>query len=541
MATRGVDIRTLDSLAWSLQRNLRETDLLRGSYADNIERMIQLLDDAPAALTEHLGSLRLVVIDEAQDIVGRRSELAIRLVQSLPANVGVTVFADPAQAIYGDWALEEAEIRQSNARPFSSRLEAGEAGPFLKDELHGSHRTDDPELRRIAGGLREFLLVRDISAEAAYERVEQEVARHSDGHGRVGDLVDLARSDVTQFFLFRTHGEVVQLSSFLSSSGIVHRLRYPGLPAPVEPWIGRLLYLGSDRRLRRPSFDRMWTERVAPTAFATTSPDEAWDGLMAIAGEPESGYIDVIHLREILSRRNPPDEVMRGSVGIAGPVIGTIHGSKGREADNVVLAVSALRDDADHLEEARVLYVGATRARKKLQATRSSSTYGYLGSHRAWRRTRQAKPSAQLEFGLDGDVDPVSPASFALGGDALALDRQDRIARLVAGRAEVRWETVRPTSRGGEWRRVLMDDHGDLAVCGDPYVQDLWRLTERLSGPLRPPDSQRHLWVIDHTTVARDDDSADMNRLTKTFASSGFWIAPVIKGFSLVFPQRRRG
>ena len=48
----------------------------------------------------------------------------------------------------------------------------------------------------------------------------------------------------------------------------------------------------------------------------------------------------------------------------------TIHGSKGKEADMVVLINKAsgfeFRDDIDEAEERRVYYVGVTRARKKL-------------------------------------------------------------------------------------------------------------------------------------------------------------------------------
>jgi hypothetical protein len=541
VTARGVEIRTLDSLAWTLQRHLGDADLLTGSYSDNIERMLELLDSTPAELREHLSSLRLLVLDEAQDIVGRRSDLALALIGALPPTAGITVFADPAQAIYGDWALDEG-THMEDSPPVHERIERGDAGAFRLEQLRGSHRTSNPELRRISEGLREYVLVRSIAEDAAYAHVRSELARHGEPAAtKAPALAGLARSDISQFFLFRTHGEVVQLSSYLSSGGVRHRLRFPGLPRVVSPWIGRLLYLGADRKLRRPEFDRMWTDRVGGTQFDVISPDEGWATLVAVAGDEALGHVDVIHLREILSRRNPPDEVLSAALGTAGPILGTIHGSKGREADEVILALGQPQEGGDQREEARVLYVGATRARESLRTAEVSSREFYLPSRRAWRQVAGGSPRAQVEFGLEGDVDPVSPVSSRLGSDAQALARQDALAIATNSDPAARWDTERPVKATDDWERIIRVEGGPtIAFCGPAFTRDLWELTNRFrrSG-LRPPDRQQHLYVVDHTTVARDEDSADLNRLTGTFARSGFWVAPVLKGFSMVYPRWR--
>lgn len=540
-ATRGIEIRTLDSLAWTLQRNLLEVDLLTGSYADNIERMIGLLAAPPTELAEYLASIRLVVLDEAQDIVGRRSDLALALIRALPSSAGITVFADPAQAIYGDWAIEEGPSLNDIA-PLHERIERADAGEFRVERLTGSHRTSDPELNRLATELREFALIRDMTAKDGYDGMRSELVQHGGTSvRRTSELAQLARHDVSQFFLFRTHGEAVQVSSYLSSSGMSHRIRFYGLPQPVHPWIGRLLSPGSDRRLREAEFVRLWAERVAPSRFATLSDADAWQILLAVAGDSDQQYVDVLHLREIVSRRHPPDEIVRSWIGTGGPLLGTIHGSKGREADDVVLAVSAIQDDADHGEEARVLYVGATRAREGLRVAEVSARQYYLKSRRSWRFAR-GQGSAQLEFGLDGDVDPLSPVSTRLGTDAEAVARQELFARPASVDARASWISERPARPGDDWSRVIRLESNSMAIamCSARLESDLWEVANRFGPGYRPPDSQRHLYVVDYTTVARDDDSPDLNQISPTFARTGFWVSPIIKGYSLVYARRRR-
>lgn len=527
-AMRGVEIRTLDSLAWVLQRHLTDEQLLTGSYADNIDRCIELLSDPPDELREHFASLRLLVIDEAQDVVGSRSELAVRLIAGLPAEAGVTVFADPAQAIYGDWALDGGHEHGEDL-PLHERIDSGESGNFRLRELSGSHRTDNPDLLGISTDLRTFALVRDMTAADAHEGIYEEL-HHRAGIGRTShqELLPLIEHDsVSQFFLFRTRGEVTQLSSYMSGAGIQHRLRYRDLPVPVYPWIGRLLSEWEDRRLRRRHFHELWTERVAGTRFDTGTPEMAWATLVDVAGDDHE-RVDVWHLREILSRRNPPDEVLRPTLGEDGPILSTIHGSKGREAEDVVLGLTAVSQEGDRAEEARVLYVGATRAKSRLRVAEVRGRYRYLQSGRVW-KYMNTPGCALLEFGREGDVDLLSPVSRSVLTDVEARELQNYFAGTEPGNSEpAYWQT----EFADEYRRHIRIERGDryIGLVGDSFVRDMWNLAKVRGSNLRPGDYQRYLYVVDYTTVARDTDSPDLNQLTDTYASSGFWVAPLVKG-----------
>src|SRR5205085_5017127 len=45
--------------------------------------------------------LEHLIIDEAQDVMGARADLVVEMLKSLAPTCGVTILADPAQAIYG--------------------------------------------------------------------------------------------------------------------------------------------------------------------------------------------------------------------------------------------------------------------------------------------------------------------------------------------------------------------------------------------------------------------------------------------------------
>ena len=124
---------------------------------------------------------------------------------------------------------------------------------------------------------------------------------------------------------------------------------------------------------------------------------------------------------------------MGGSdVGEAGPFFATICLAQGREADTVGLVMSPPQDESEDqqelqktLEEGRVYYVGATRARSTLVTTLNGSKgVSYLESGRPYRILRPSR--AQLEIGRKGDVNLYA----ALGWDC-ALHIQARLASWV--------------------------------------------------------------------------------------------------------------
>src|SRR5690606_37347526 len=52
-------------------------------------------------LIDFMARLEHLIIDEAQDFMGLRADLVIEMLKSLAPSCGVTILADPAQAVYG--------------------------------------------------------------------------------------------------------------------------------------------------------------------------------------------------------------------------------------------------------------------------------------------------------------------------------------------------------------------------------------------------------------------------------------------------------
>src|SRR5690606_5276141 len=118
-------------------------------------------------------------------------------------------------------------------------------------------------------------------------------------------------------------------------------------------------------------FTQLWNERVRATSLATCRSDEAWAHLVRIAGRTQSN-VEMRLLRQRLGRKQPPAELCQSELGHRGPIVGTIHASKGRETDTVHLMLPDLGNrNVDQDEEARVVFVGATRGRSRLLVGRA--------------------------------------------------------------------------------------------------------------------------------------------------------------------------
>jgi superfamily I DNA/RNA helicase len=223
------------------------------------------------------------------------------------------------------------------------------------------------------------------------------------------ELIEIARQDPDQFMLLRNHAELSELSSYLSAERVEHRLRVPSMPEPTYPWIGQLFSTTSKRRVGRSQFEKLWQKRVVGSRFDEgLSVDEAWSLLSKyVTDQRDRGRLDVHLLRELLERQRPPDDLVRPWIGRRGPLLGTIHGAKGREANRVTLILSEPEAGRAELsdgtseeasEEKRVLYVGATRAKHRLSVAVLSRSYQYLESGRAFGYRK--KPGTEVvEFG----------------------------------------------------------------------------------------------------------------------------------------------
>lgn len=523
-----VCIATLDSHAWALQSGFSSDVRLTGSFDENIEATVRKLEN-DEGLREYLATrVRHLIIDEGQDIVGIRAELSLALIRAVAEDCGVTVFADEAQAIYG--FSEEEESNTPQGPTFTERLRNQ---GFEQISLSRIYRTSKPNLGHIFGDLRQSVLRRTGSPRARRAEIEAGIRAHANKACGSLSSATLEGMPESGLVLARRRVDVLLFSSM--QAAIPHRLRLSGLPSCLRPWIAHLLWDWTAPLITKQQFEQRWGERAASMQPGSPASADAWRLLVEVAGRSATA-VDLARLREVLGRTNPPALFCAPEFGYSGPIIGTIHASKGREADHVALYLPRARENeeggaGETEEEIRVLFVGATRAREFLSVGDAPALRASVRNARVWREVRPAggHRRIQIEVGRVHDVTAEGLAGrrgFAGAEDALAAQsawRSTPVQRNLFARAE----------RELEWDLVL-ESAGKtrLAVFGPHLRSDLYDIA-RDCGRWPPPRFIPHLRSLGVRTLVLAPSDPHVQLLHEPWRSSGFLSAPLLIGFSV--------
>lgn len=544
-----VRISTIDSHAWHLRVGFESEPLGvkpgNTSYDLSIRRTVELLQSTEPQLMEFLRSLDHVLIDEAQDVVGDRARLIVALLGNLDSRCGVTVFADPVQSIYG-FTTEEGE-NSTRADYLLDLLETSENFKFKHITIDNVYRTTDAKLLNGFAHLRELAGKRAVTSDHI-RLVQDRIQNLSLPLGTIdfGDIAGLVREhwNDSTLVLFRRRGDALVASSYCSNEDLSHRLRLSRTPMVVEPWIGWLLYDFEETKLYQSDFSELWKKKreQAQAPFHGKNVDEAWITLRYLAADETANAINLSDLRRILARARPPVQICYEDFGYRGPILGTIHASKGREADDVLLIMTDGQTDPDFdvvAEEGRVHYVGATRSRHVLASGKTRTIrYRYLDSGRVYRWN--GNRSVQVEVGRPGDIDRT--------GHLKSTDRleiQEALANSVGQPRKLR--AVADPNRNFRWS-LTMDIRKDVSVTRELEVGQLsrewendvsllWGMIDR-NDKLRPAFKLDHIYLFGITTIGLSD--SEMENTATPFDETGIALAPAVKGFTpLSFYSRR--
>lgn len=536
-----IKVATIDSHAWAIHSGFDANASLTGSYEENIERVSEMIRENDGVF-EYLADVEHLVVDEAQDIVGVRADLLMEMIRTLPAGCGVTVFADEAQAIYG--FVDEDGRSGEPAGQLPERIRDREEPGFRETALSTIYRTDRKKLRKLFTEVRAKVLARSGGDdEERLERIKDMVRALADEEEALVEALDRQNHESLRstFVLFRRRIDVLTAAAFWDTAP--HRLRMSGLPTLVEPWLGALLWDWTERRLKQSDFERLWSERIDGRALTATASKDAWALLVKTAGETRT-VVSTQLLRSRLARASPPSDFVRPDFGLGGPVFGTIHGCKGREADSVLLMLPTSKpDDADGDEEARVVFVGATRAKLELRVGKG---FPFLksrtldGSNRVYAlKTKRDKPRAQVEFGRSGDLEIEGVAGRRLfrSADDVGATHQ----WLIGNADRIQRASAQAVGALG-WRyRVVPENGPPIAFLSEHVNRDLFDIgrdvqhTLRWSGRLRPDCGPNHLKTFGVSTLVLGPDDPQRDLLHEPWATSGFVLAPVVQGFDMIY------
>ena len=372
-----VDIRTIDSIAGLFVTHATE-DIGETDYEKTVRQATTLIARDDRIARRWTDRLRSLIVDEAQDVVGARRKMLTTLIESLPSDCGVTVFGDPAQAIY-DYRTREPGL----AGPAPMDASLTERG-FERHELYGNHRTSQPSLRCLARKGREIALG-SADGHTALSEMRRLLYESSDG-----PPPEVAETrPIAELALFRTHAAAARHAARMGEAGMRVRLADTDIQlAPV--WLGRAMELLQGRG--PDAIEEV--VRGDPTMPTATKVAE----VLAVA--LVDGRYDTARMaKAVLTGQAPVPESPIGQVA------STIHAAKGRVALDVELHLPEPRDDlsdAEAAEEARVLYVGATCARRHLYVAPERGAMR-VTNKRHWRPTKygiqvQLKPSDASEM-----------------------------------------------------------------------------------------------------------------------------------------------
>jgi hypothetical protein len=534
----GVRVTTLDSRAWHLIQGFtgKGSDVFSaGGYSGTISDAIKLLKSDDDQIADFFGELSHVIVDEAQDLVGDRSVFIEEVIRRTPDRCGFTVLTDDAQAIYAFAEEDDTPADRSGTLP--QRLRRDFPRMFVERELKKVYRTKSVRLNSLFIDARAELLHAISAATGTSQTVIGErIAQYGDG---VAESVRQRAPTVKTLVLYRRRFEVIEASTWLASSGIKHRIRMSGVPVCLHPWIAIAFSKPAPQRLTRALFDARWTEVESALGTETPNADEAWKNLKRTAGD--GAIVRMDQLRDVLSRPRPPIEFVTPELGLAGPVISTIHASKGREAAfvNLMLPNRGNSDNSD--DEARVLFVGATRAKQLLLIGQGSSTRcSRTEQSRIYRRLPARggqRLRAQVQLGLDGDVDRMSPVSrMGYPDEADVEGAQQWLRENASGTQQVRLYK----GNSEDWRYVARIgeavDGMTIGKMNTSFGYGLLDVAKSSWGSARysTPPWIGPITMLSACSVAVPVDHSDVSNIHSRWAESGFWLAPVLVGMPMI-------
>jgi len=528
-------VRTFDSFASSFMFRL-DPDIKLDScdYEQRISMVTEIIESREDARSR-LHRYRHILVDEVQDLVGLRASLTLAVLTA--AGGGFTLFGDPAQAVYNHLMGEDEQGLTSDEflKQVYHRNDSQVEDFFLTDNFRVG---GNAELKEVAEAGRKYLL--ESPPKVAYNFLRRTFADLT-SLGSLNDAVvpDHLRSGTTAF-LCRTNGQGLRLARCFRDQGVDFFIRQPLEEKDIPAWVGHIFSNWSSQTVTKKAFFE-----AVEILSGNNVPEakQAWQELQMTAKIKSS--IRVPQLRSVLLEEGvftiSATEERSGVV-----VISTIHRSKGREFDDVVLVIPEETDPDEFLDEGRVMFVGLTRACCSLRKMSENGAKGIYKSGDRWSRSINANGRRRLtgiEVGCRGDVDIRSPVSLAMfDGDVEEIqENQELLWEDVFCGSSVRLELYR-MNKGIPIYYIKISVSGeDLAVglTSERFGYSIKKVIADVqeTRPSCYPGVIDDLWVRDVVTEVGNLGNEDVPR---SYRTTGLWLGVRLQGLGTCREWRAR-
>jgi len=520
---------TFDSFATRMLAEVEPNGLwIQEGYDGRIRLAAQAIE-TNAKAKDYVARFEHVLIDEIQDVLGERLALSKAILQS--AGGGFTVFGDPAQGIYGfriegeidtPWAMirwmrqELGQELDEQVFTDGKRYEAGDvscrAGLWAGPALLGQDS--------------EYMLGEEINYKDIFEKLAGTIIELQ-SWGTARNSAPRLSCEKTIEILTRTNAEALLISRDLWRLNISHQLGREAADRVLPRWPALLL---KDLDTNVLGHDAMLAKAQALVGDEISDPEGAWRALKRIEGRA-SGALDLDRVRMHIALGAIPDDLtVRPAARLQ---ISTIHRAKGRQFDIVALAMSPeaiyrrLSDSEDVAEEARVVFVGLSRAKDTVVHLDPPGLSGYC-IHEETDRWVKRFGWRTSEFEVKGDdtLRSLPPGLSIPRGDPVAIQEYIRTDVHEGDPVELKLEH----GAGGESGAVYGIYHrrNPVGAMGEEFLSCLSRVLRMNRGR-----SVRYPAIIDSLFVEAVDTTAGVSALVSQQAGlgrSGVWLRVRIQG-----------
>lgn len=359
---RFLNVRTFDSFATRLLVAADEDlDLSGLNYDARIKLANIRLANNDSEVTYLISRYRHVVVDEIQDLVGVRAKFVQLILEKITG--GFTLLGDPAQGIY-NFSIKKPSDGPTSSE-FLDQIKRNWSSSLMETTLDHNYRIASASAD-VAGAVRTLVLDPNRESNEVYTSLRRLVSKlPSAGSISQPDKGLFVRKPGTSAVLCRTNADVLYtFYNFIKSnipSVIPPSVEEKGLPG----WIARILSTYTNRFIAPSNFEERWSQLILKDH--ELNPQQAWQLLKGLEGRDRQN-LDISLLKERL--RQGVDWTLDSEALKTGQntLLTTIHQSKGREFERVVIVLpdsNAGGGAEEILEEARILYVAASRARRE--------------------------------------------------------------------------------------------------------------------------------------------------------------------------------
>jgi len=409
LTTNYVDIRTFDSYASQLLYWVKDSDydlipvnfaIERLNYEDRINKFIEIIKKEPDLISQ----CKHLIVDEVQDLVMSRAEMVLEMIDAIPEDSGVTLLGDACQAIY-DYQVDDYSI---GAEKFFDIVESRDDFSFYS--FTENHRQTG-NLQAYSEEYRTPIINKDINAcNDCLKVIKRNIPDYDIKNIKYfeEDTLDRLTKEGNVGMLTRSNAQALEIDSILKRKNINHIINRRLEDQYYNSWIADLFNNTEKLSFNESDFANE-IHRYVYDAFEENDINEIWNDISSW-GKHSTGSIQN---KDILSAilKTGKCKALFIKERDAAVTVSTIHRSKGKEYDSVLILDDLLSPFSNEIEEQRVNYVALTRAKDHIyKVDMPDKRFRTLESGRcySWHFGAKGNTLTDFEIGIRNDYVPLS-------------------------------------------------------------------------------------------------------------------------------------